>query len=174
MILALTGMMGSGKTTVGRLVADALGCPFMDMDELVARKAGKGIAAFFATDGEAAFRLLEGKVLKETVKKYAQSTAVLALGGGTVTAPGALSLLRDHTLCIWLQVSEAEALTRIGDTGDHPLARLAGAQDRPLAGDWAALLEARTPLYAAAAQVTLDTDGAAPETLADEIIISVL
>lgn len=163
MLLALTGMMGSGKTTVGRLVADALGCPFMDMDELVARKAGTGIAAFFATDGEAAFRLLEGKVLKETVKKYAQSTAVLALGGGTVTAPGALSLLRDHTLCIWLQVSEAEALTRLGDTGD-----------RPLAGDWTALLEARTPLYAAAAQVTLDTDGAAPEALADEIIISVL
>lgn len=79
MILALTGMMESGKTTVGRLVADALGCPFLDMDELVARKAGKGIAAFFATDG-----------------------------------------------------------------------------------DWATLLEARTPLYAAAAQVTLDTDGAAP------------
>lgn len=88
MILALTGMMGSGKTTVGRLVADALGCPFMDMDELVARKAG--------------------------------------------------------------------------------------AQNRPLSGDWAALLEARASLYAAAAHVTLDTDGAAPETLADEIIISVL
>lgn len=163
MILALTGMMGSGKTTVGRLVADALGCPFLDMDELVARKAGKGIAAFFATDGEAAFRLLEGKVLKETVKKYAQSTAVLALGGGTVTVPGAVKLLQEGTLCVWLQVSEAEAL-----------ARLSGAMDRPLAGDWAALLEARTPLYAAAAQVTLDTDGAAPEALADEIIISVL
>ena len=163
MLLVLTGMMGSGKTTVGRLVADALGCPFLDLDELVARKAGKGIPEIFATDGEAAFRLLEGKVLKETVKKYAQATAVLALGGGTVTVPGAVKLLQDSTLCIWLQVSESEALVRLGNVAD-----------RPLAGDWTALLEARTPLYAAAAHVTLDTDGAAPEAIADEIIISVL
>ena len=88
---------------------------------------------------------------------------MLALGGGTVTVPGAVKLLQEHTTCVWLQVSEVEAR-----------ARLAGAQNRPLSGDWAALLEAREPLYAAAAHVTLDTDGAAPETLADEIIISVL
>ena len=163
MILALTGMMGSGKTTVGRLVADALGCPFLDLDDLIARKAGKGIPEFFATEGEAAFRQLEGKVLKETVKKYAQAPVVLALGGGTVTVPGAAKLLQDSTLCVWLQVSETEALARLGD-----------GVDRPLSGDWAALLEARAPLYAAAAQVTLDTDGATPEELADEIIISVL
>ncbi len=163
MILALTGMMGSGKTTVGRLVTDALGCPFLDLDELIARKAGKGIPDIFASEGEAAFRLLEGKVLKETVKKYAQTTAVLAIGGGTVTVPGAVKLLQEQTTCVWLQVSEVEAL-----------ARLSGAKDRPLAGEWAALLEARAQLYAAAAHVTLDTDGAAPEALADEIIISVL
>ena len=163
MILALTGMMGSGKTTVGRLVADALGCPFLDLDDLIVRKAGKGIPEIFATEGEAAFRQLEGKVLKETVKKYAQATVVLALGGGTVTVPGAVKLLQDSTLCIWLQVSETEAMARLGE-----------GKDRPLAGDWVALLEARAPLYAAAAHVTLDTDGAAPEELADEIIISVL
>lgn len=166
MILSLTGMMGSGKTTVGRMVADALGCPFLDMDELVARKAGKGIPEIFTAEGESAFRLLEGKMLKEMIRKYGGASSdivVLALGGGTVTVPGAVKLLQEQTTCVWLQVSEAEAL-----------ARLSGAKDRPLAGDWAALLEARASLYAAAAHVTLDTDGAAPEALADEIIISVL
>ena len=87
MMITLTGFMGSGKTTVGKVLADFLGCPFMDLDDLVVKKAGKSIPDIFAQDGEPAFRQLEAQVLRKTVEKYAESTAVLALGGGAILAP---------------------------------------------------------------------------------------
>lgn len=166
MLITLTGMPGSGKTTVGRIVADALGCPFMDLDALIEKKAGKAIPDIFAADGEAGFRKLEGQLLKQTVAKYAQSDAVLALGGGSVTLPGAQALLQEKTLCIYLRASLATLEARLQGTGGRPLLAEPGSLQR--------LLAEREPLYEAAAHVTLDTDGASPETLADEIIISVL
>ena len=72
--------MGSGKTSVGRLVADALGCLFVDLDEVIEKKAQKSIPQIFADEGEAGFRKMEKQALEQTVKKYAESTAVLALG----------------------------------------------------------------------------------------------
>lgn len=165
MLIALTGFMGSGKTTVGRIVADALGCLFMDLDEIIVKKAGKSIPEIFATDGESEFRRLEKQALEATVKKYAESTAVLALGGGTVTVPGAVELLQEKTLCIYLQAS-LETL----------LHNLEGHREgRPLAGDGLGeRLAAREPLYQKAAHVVLDTDGLTPQEMADEIIIDCL
>ncbi len=157
--------MGSGKSTVGRIVADALGCPFLDLDDLIVKKAGRSIPEIFAADGEAGFRKMEKTVLEQTVTKYAQSTVVLALGGGTVTVPGAIRLLQEKTLCIYLKAS-LEILQQ----------RLEGqTEGRPLADDgMAARLAAREPLYAQAAHITIDTDGWPPEEVADEIIISCL
>ena len=103
MLITLTGFMGSGKTSVGRVVADALGCPFLDLDEIIAKKAGRSIPAIFKADGEVGFRKLEQQALEKTVAKYAESTVVLALGGGTVTVPGAVQLLQQKTLCIYLK-----------------------------------------------------------------------
>ena len=165
MLLTLTGFMGSGKSTVGQLVADALGCPFWDLDRLIEKKAGRDIPAIFATDGEKGFRQLEKQVLEQTVAKYAEGTAVLALGGGTVTVPGAPALLQEKTLCIYLKAS-LETLQ----------ARLEGqTEGRPLAGEGLAeRLAARLPLYEAAAHIVLETDGLTPEEVADEIIISCL
>ena len=71
-MITLTGFMGSGKTTVGKVLADFLGCPFMDLDELVVKKAGKSIPEIFAQDGEPAFRALEARLLRQTVEKYAE------------------------------------------------------------------------------------------------------
>jgi len=157
--------MGSGKSTVGRMVADALGCPFMDLDSLIEKKAGRSIPEIFAADGEAAFRRMEKQVLEQTVAKYAESMAILALGGGTVTVPGAVKLLQEKTLCIYLQAS-LETLQ----------ARLEGqTEGRPLAGEGLAeRLAAREPLYEQAAHLTIGTDGWSPEEVADEIIISCL
>jgi len=155
--------MGSGKSTVGSLVADALGCPFIDLDAVIEKAAGRPIADIFSADGEPAFRALEEKALKSTLAKYANATAVIALGGGTVTIPSAVKLLQEKTLCIWLQ-APLEALE----------ARVAGTA-RPLAdAAFATRLNQREPLYAAAAEVTIDTAGLTPEEVADEIIISCL
>lgn len=165
MLITLTGFMGSGKTTVGRLVADALGCPFLDLDQLIEKKAGRSIPAIFAADGEKGFRRLEKRVLEQTVKKYAETTAILSLGGGSVTLPGAVDLLQEKTLCIYLEASLETLLSRLeGQTGERPMA----SEDLP------ALLAAREPLYRQAAHITLPADGLTPEELTDEIIISCL
>ena len=165
MLTTLTGFMGSGKTSVGRIVADALGCPFLDLDELIVKKAGRSILAIFEADGEKGFRRLEKQALEQTVAKYAESTAILALGGGTVTVPGAIGLLQEKTLCIYLQ-ADVETLR----------SNLEGrTEGRPLAGEgWEERLAARLPLYEKAAHVTIDTIGLSPEEIADEIIISCL
>lgn len=165
MLIALTGFMGSGKSSVGLLVADALGCPFIDLDDVIAKKAGKSIPEIFAQEGEAGFRRQEKKALEQTVKKYAENTAVLALGGGTVTVPGALSLLQEKTTCIYLQATLETILSHLeGHTDGRPLA------DAQLP----ARLAAREPLYEQAAHVIIPTDGLNPEEIADEIIISCL
>lgn len=165
MLIALTGFMGSGKTSVGRLVADALGCPFLDLDEIIVKKAGRSIPEIFQADGEKGFRRLEKDALEKTVAKYAENTAVLALGGGTVTVPGAVKLLQEKTLCIYL---EADI--------DTLIARLQGQPEgRPLADEnMAARLAQREPLYREASHVTIDTAGLTPEEITDEIIISCL
>ena len=165
MMIALTGFMGSGKTTVGKVLADFLGCPFMDLDDLVVKKAGKSIPDIFAQDGEPAFRELEAQVLRKTVEKYEESTAVLALGGGAVLAPASAALLHEKTVCIYLRA-----------TLDTLLERLAGeTAGRPLADDSLAdRLASREPIYEKTAHVTIDTDGLSPDEVADEIIISVL
>ena len=157
--------MGSGKSTVGRLLADALGCPFLDLDEVIVKKAGKSIPDIFAADGEGAFRALEKTALEQTVKKYGENTAVLALGGGTVTVPGAIGLLQNKTTCIYLKASLETLLGRLeGQTEGRPLAD----------ENMAARLAAREPLYAQAAHVSMETDGLSPEEIADEIIIDCL
>ena len=165
MMITLTGFMGSGKTTVGKVLADFLGCPFMDLDDLVVKKAGKSIPDIFAQDGEPAFRLLEAQVLRKTMEKYAESTAVLALGGGAVLAPASAALLHEKTVCIYLRATLETLLARLeGETAGRPLAD-ASLADR---------LASREPIYEKTAHVIIDTDGLSPDEVADEIIISAL
>ena len=163
--------MGSGKTTVGKVLADYLGCPFYDLDELIVKKAGKGIPEIFATDGEAGFRALEAEVLRKTVAKYAEATAVLALGGGTLGNDASVRLVAGKTTCVYLRAGVDSLTARLAaEAAGRPL--LAGAPD--LRERIAALLSEREATYAATAHVTVDTDGLSPEEIADEIVISCL
>ena len=164
-MITLTGFMGSGKTTVGKVLADFLGCPFMDLDDLIVKKDGKSIPEIFAQDGEPAFRQLEARLLRQTVEKYTENTVVLALGGGAVTAPASASLLHEKTVCIYLRATLETLQARLeGETAGRPLAD-ASLADR---------LAAREPLYEQTAHVIIDTDGLSPDEVADEIIISSL
>ena len=165
MMITLTGFMGSGKTTVGKVLADFLGCPFFDLDELIVKKVGKSIPEIFAQDGEAAFRQLEARLLRQTVEKYMENTVVLALGGGAVMDSASAALLHEKTVCIYLRASLDTLLQRLsGETAGRPLA------DDTLA----ARLAAREPIYEETAHVVIDTDGLSPDEVADEIIISAL
>ena len=165
MVITLTGFMGSGKTTVGKVLADFLGCPFSDLDDLIEKKAGKSIPEIFTQDGEATFRHLEARLLRQTIEKYGENTAILSLGGGAVTTTASATLLHEKTVCIYLRATLETLLQRLEG-------QMAG---RPLADDaLAERLTERAPLYEKTAHVIVDTDGLSPEEVADEIIICAL
>lgn len=125
----LVGLPGSGKTTVGRMVADSLERPFMDLDEEIERRQGKPIAQIFATTSERHFRGLERELTTELGR---QSGWVLAPGGGWITVPDVVAILRPPARLVYLMISPATALARMGVeasrrpllTGRDPLGRL--------------------------------------------------
>ena len=171
MLLALTGMMGSGKSTVGALVADALGCPFVDLDEEITRREGRSIPEIFASEGEEAFRKVEEQTLRDLLRRYGGPSddaprAVLSLGGGTVSTAGVAALVREKTLCIYLRASAPVLEERLSAEKDsRPMLRQHSVGE---------LLDRREKDYLAAAQIVLDTDGVDASEIADEILISCL
>jgi shikimate kinase len=158
----LVGFMASGKSTVGREVAQRLGWDFVDFDEEVERRRGSSVAEIFAVDGEAAFRELERGVGVDAMR---QSEVVLASGGGWPIPEGRMESLPDGTLTVWLQVDPRTALERASAQGDaRPLLRGPGAEVSAHA-----LSTERESAYARA-RLHLDTVGASPETLAAAIV----
>jgi shikimate kinase len=147
-VLVLVGPPGSGKTTVGRVLARRLAVPFTDVDAVIVERAGKPIADVFLDDGEEAFRELEREVVAHAL---ATVDGVLALGGGSVLAPETRQLLRGHRV-VHLTVGLADGLRRTGMSTARPL--LAGVNPR---ATFRALLEARAPLYREVASVEVDT-----------------
>jgi shikimate kinase / 3-dehydroquinate synthase len=146
--LALVGFMGAGKTTVGREVARLTGRPFVDLDEELERRHGP-IARIFEERGEPEFRVLEAQLAAEVLG--ADEPAVVALGGGAVTAEEIRGFLDLRAFTVWLQVSPDEAWARVGSS-NRPLAR-----DE---GDFRRLHEERQALYEAVAEgAAEDVDG---------------
>ena len=166
MKVVLIGYRGTGKSTVARLVADALGCDWIDADVELQRRAGKTIAAIFADDGEAAFRDLETEVIEQLTQ---QDKLVLATGGGAILREENRQALRRADHVIWLD-ADAETIHR-RLTEDQ-----ATAGQRPnLAADGglpeiARLLLQRAPLYEQCADWRVDTQNKTPLEVAHEIV----
>jgi shikimate kinase len=157
--LWLVGMMGAGKSTVGPLVAERLGRPFVDLDAVVAAAAGRSIPEVFAFEGEAGFRRREAAALAE----WAGSEAVVACGGGVVIDPANVALLRRSGMVAWLTAPAAVLTGRIAGGGGRPLAGESGA-------DLASRLASREAAYGAAAHCRVDTAGRAPDEIAEEVV----
>jgi shikimate kinase len=156
----LVGPPGAGKTTVGELVAGALGLPFRDVDADIEAVAGKPIPEIFIDDGEEHFRALERHAAAAALAGF---DGVLALGGGAVLAPENREALRGHRV-VFLSVELADAINRVGLGAGRPLLAI-----NPRA-TMRYLLEQRRPLYEEVASVTVKTDGRTPEDVAAEVV----
>lgn len=157
--VALVGLMGVGKSRVGRLLADRWGRPFVDLDRAVERRAGTTVARVFAERGEPAFRRLEAAVLEEVLA--ADEPGVLSCGGGVVTTAANRTALGDRATVVWLTATVDALARRVGDGSTRPL----------LGADPAAALRAlaaeREPLYGEVADHVIDTTDRPPEAVAD-------
>jgi len=159
-VCVLVGMMGAGKTTVGELVAETLGVPFLDVDDTIAATAGKPIPEIFIDDGEDHFRALERAAVADAVDGF---EGVLALGGGAILATETRKKLVGQTV-VYLSVEVADALKRVGlGVGRPMLAMNPRATLRHL-------LDQRRPLYEEVATVVVRTDGLTAEEVAAEVL----
>jgi XRE family aerobic/anaerobic benzoate catabolism transcriptional regulator len=162
-VVALVGLRGAGKSTLGALAAKELGVPFVELDALVAKKAGMSLPVIFEMHGEAHFRKLERDVLKKFLADTPR--AVLATSGSIVTDKDTYALLREHATTIWLRAEAGDHLKRVVAQGD-----LRPMQGRPAASrELEGLLRARQKLYAQAV-ATIDTSSLGLEQSVQRIV----
>lgn len=156
----LTGFMGSGKTTVGRLLSERLEVPFVDLDTEIEREAGMSVREIFRRGGEALFRRLEEAALAKAV---AVPGAVIATGGGTLTVERNLELLVESGVSVWLDPPFSVIAERVGGLGK---------EDRPLFQTEAQALELyrhRLPVYRRADFRLAVEPGETPEEVAARV-----
>ena len=158
--MVLVGVPGSGKTTVGTLLAERLGLTFRDTDRDVEAAEGKPVADIFVDSGEEHFRAVERAAVSAALVEH---DGVLALGGGAVLDEGTRALLREQPT-VWLQVGAASGAHRVGLDVPRPV--LLGN----VRGRLAALLTERGPLYAEVARLSVDTEGCSPDRVADLVV----
>jgi XRE family aerobic/anaerobic benzoate catabolism transcriptional regulator len=161
-VIALLGLRGAGKSTVGQALAAELGRPFIELDEQIERRAGLRLAEIFEIHGEAYYRRLEREILRELLA--GGRALVIATGGGLVSDAETWSLLRQQARTIWLRARPEDHWARVIAQGDaRPMA------DRPRAmTELRAILDARGPLYAQADE-TVDTATASVEAIVERL-----
>lgn len=161
--IALIGLRGGGKSTIGSLLAEQLGVPFVELDRVIEQKGGMPIGEMIEMFGQETFRRAERSAL-ETVL-HDNPRLVLATGGGLVTEPATYELLLTSCVTVWVRADPDQHMQRVIAQGDmRPMADSARAMD-----DLVAILKSREPLYAKA-DVALDTAGTSPERSVEELV----
>lgn len=159
--IILTGFMATGKTSVGKELAERLGYVFVDLDALIEAEAGMPIARIFATQGEERFRELESRMVEQVARRDA---SVIATGGGAIVNPRNLEALKRSGVVIALTAKPETILARVGSGKDRPMLWGGETLDRIRL-----LLAERAPAYAKA-DLTVDTTEQSIEQVVDHIL----
>ena len=163
--LVLVGLMGAGKSAVGRRLAERLGIPFIDADAEIEAAAGCTVQEFFDRHGEAAFREGERRVIQRLLTE--EPPHVLATGGGAFMDPATRALVRERGISIWLRAELDVLFRRVSRRGHRPLLKTADPK-----GTLGKLMEIRYPVYAEADIVVDSIDGPIAETV-DRVVAAV-
>jgi shikimate kinase len=159
-------MMGVGKSTVGRLLAQRLGRPYVDGDERIEQETGMTVGELFRTRSEQAFRDVEQRVLAEALA--AEEPAVIGPGGGVITRADGREALRTGPFVVWLRARPETLVAHVGDGRGRPL--LEGSDVRATVER---LVRERAPLYQEVADLTIDVDGLEPHQVVDQLATKV-
>ncbi|HWM83481.1 MAG TPA: helix-turn-helix transcriptional regulator [Pseudolabrys sp.] len=161
--VALIGLRGAGKSTLGRIAAQRIGWPFIELDQEIERAAGVSITEVFALYGQEGYRRLEQSELRRLIGE--PGPMLIATGGGIVAEPLTFDLVLSSCFAIWLKASPEEHMQRVRDQGDLRPMR----DDRSAMQELRAILLSREPLYARARAV-VDTSGLDAETAAARLV----
>lgn len=164
--IVMIGMMGAGKTTVGRLVATALGRPFVDTDQMIESEQEQPVGQIFAKQGESRFRSLEAHVVRTVADPPGQ---VIAVGGGAVLDPGNVAALRRSGDLVWLDAPLSALLANVGTTAELQRRPLLHGSAQPVE-ELRRRRDERLDAYHNAADHVVDTEGKTPQVLTKEIL----
>jgi len=161
--IALIGLRGSGKSTLGGLLAERLHMPFIELDREIEKRSGATLSEIFDMFGQETFRRAEREALDDVLRQH--KSFVVATSGSIVTEPGTLELLLASCFTVWVRAEPEEHMKRVMAQGDmRPMAHSARAME-----DLISILRSREPLYAKA-EITLSTSGRTPEQNLAELL----
>jgi len=158
--IALIGLRGAGKSTLGAMLADRFEAPFLELDRMIEQESGVSLSAIFDLYGQSGFRRLERRCLEEVIERH--SRFVLATGGSLVSEPATFERLLTMCFTVWLKATPEEHMRRVIAQGDmRPM-----ADNRESMSDLKRILEVREPLYRKA-DITIDTSAITLEEAVD-------
>jgi XRE family aerobic/anaerobic benzoate catabolism transcriptional regulator len=160
--IALVGLRGAGKSTLGAILADRLEAPFLELDRLIEQESGVSLSVLFDLYGQSGFRRLERRVLDQVIERYPRF--VLATGGSLVSEPATFERLLTMCFTVWLRATPEQHMQRVIAQGDmRPM-----ADNRESMSDLRRILDVREPLYRKA-DATIDTSGGPVEETAEKL-----